>query len=557
MMKAEHQILHWFGFAEENFVGGSLLATQDVWCREQARSHRRSSMQLFAAWIFALFIGLLPVSPLLAAAAPTPEISLSLRGVADRIVEQGEPLRVVVRLQAPRGTKEAITLAPASGTWADALTVELLQATSAAVAARAETTGKPDASSATLDAKHVAGGLWRFSPETMLAVAPGSYRLRVQLKIDSGRGWKGVSAREMPLTVVAPVTKPSAQRIVNRAQDLLLTDKVQEAATLVDAELKNVPRDYALLKVRALIAEKAGNPYAAIMCLNAANFSTAKKTAGQPPAEDGEMLARLEKLRKTASANPPAWSWPPAEVLLALSEEAKKSSFIPAMPLDRAPGARIEAAPAAPTGTPPRSPVPSAATPPLPAQAPAALPSSATPIPAAPAGPSPGVIVPATETNDATIIADPNGQWAAEATAGSQYSSPQYAAAQATGAPNIALGMAGDNPDAWCPGKKNDGTDWLEVSFAKPVHATEVRVRQNNAPGAIAKIEAIEPNGTTHVWWEGKDPFVAPAIREIAWFAVRMPKTAYVVAKVKITLNLATVPGWKQIDAVQLVGVAE
>ena len=44
---------------------------------------------------------------------------------------------------------------------------------------------------------------------------------------------------------------------------------------------------------------------------------------------------------------------------------------------------------------------------------------------------------------------------------------------------------------------------------------------------------------------------------EIAWFAIRMPKTAYLVAKVKLTLDLAAVTGWKQIDAVQLVGAAD
>jgi len=43
---------------------------------------------------------------------------------------------------------------------------------------------------------------------------------------------------------------------------------------------------------------------------------------------------------------------------------------------------------------------------------------------------------------------------------------------------------------------------------------------------------------------------------EIVWFAVRVPKTLYRVATIKITLNLAAVPGWKQIDAVQLVGTA-
>ena len=80
-----------------------------------------------------------------------------------------------------------------------------------------------------------------------------------------------------------------------------------------------------------------------------------------------------------------------------------------------------------------------------------------------------------------------------------------------------------------------------------------MRVRQSDASGAIAKVEAIEPDGTAHVWWEGADPYKAPAIREIVWFAVRVPPTAYRVARVKLTLNLASGPGYKQIDAVQLV----
>ena len=95
--------------------------------------------------------------------------------------------------------------------------------------------------------------------------------------------------------------------------------------------------------------------------------------------------------------------------------------------------------------------------------------------------------------------------------------------------------------------------DWLDATFAKPVHAIEVRVRQNDAPGAIAKVEAIEPDGTTHVWWTGADPHQRTAVREIVWFAVRVPKTSYLVSRIKLTLNLASGPGYKEIDAVQLV----
>jgi hypothetical protein len=164
-------------------------------------------------------------------------------------------------------------------------------------------------------------------------------------------------------------------------------------------------------------------------------------------------------------------------------------------------------------------------------------------------------MVPSSELAEAKILADGAGQWAASATAGTKYGKTQYSPAQATGAPNISV--PGNSPDAWCPENKNVGTDWLEVTFAKPTHATEVRVRQNDAAGAITKIEAIESDGTTHVWWEGTDPYKAPAVREIVWFGVRVPKTPYLVAKVKITLNLASGPGWKEIDAVQLVGSAQ
>jgi hypothetical protein len=100
---------------------------------------------------------------------------------------------------------------------------------------------------------------------------------------------------------------------------------------------------------------------------------------------------------------------------------------------------------------------------------------------------------------------------------------------------------------------RDKGSDWLEVTFAKPVSATEVRVRQSDASGAIVKVDAFEPDGTAHTWWAGVDPNPVPAIREIVWFAVRVPKTSYLVARVKLTLNLASGPGYKQVDAVQLV----
>src|SRR4051812_8324751 len=111
----------------------------------------------------ALGVGFFAAAALTLVAAPVPEISISLRGVADQIVEQGEPLRIAVRVRVPRGAKEAIRLAPAKGTWADAIQVEIVPASGGAVAAIAECVGKPDTAQVTLDTAHLTGGLWRIS----------------------------------------------------------------------------------------------------------------------------------------------------------------------------------------------------------------------------------------------------------------------------------------------------------------------------------------------------------------------------------------------------------
>ena len=94
----------------------------------------------------------------------------------------------------------------------------------------------------------------------------------------------------------------------------------------------------------------------------------------------------------------------------------------------------------------------------------------------------------------------------------------------------------------------DNGAAWLELTFARPAHAREVRVRQTNASGSLVRVETMESEGTSHWWWQGTDPFVEPAVREIAWFAVRGPETSHRVARKKISLALA---------GLQLVGTPE
>jgi hypothetical protein len=554
MMKTVNQILRGkihvlFRVPIRCFIVGAALrrdSSKPSWRKAAPTTGHRTSRLGFL--IFA-------VAALTAAAeTPAPELSLSFRGVGDNIVEQGEPLRITVRLSVPRKFSGEVKLAPATGSWSDAIAVELASVKGGAVVARGALVGQPSTPHATLSAEKIAGGLWVISSASMKPLAPGEYVVRARLAIKGGPGWNGeVDTDEIPLRVVAisETAYRVAQRVINLAHEALLAGHLEAAAAMIDPVLQRTPDDVRLLTVRADIAERAGNPLAALMCLSQAKRAAPPGGVGPPAIEREALEARARESfqgDKTPSMNPPTWSWPPAAVL-AISEDEMlgfgkaKGGTSPAMPVTaKAPAVGV-----------PGFAVPPAAVPP---SAPATVPANPIPVVAVGASSS-GVIVPSAELVDAKIIADPNGQWAVTATASSQYGQSKYAPAQATGAPNIPLGMAGDNADAWCPLNKNNDTEWLEVSFTRPFHATEMRVRQNNAPGAIAKIEVIEPDGTGHVWWEGVDPFVAPNVRKIAWFAVRVPKTPYLVAKVKITLNLSANPGWKQIDAVQLVGAGE
>jgi len=453
-------------------------------------------------------------------ATPVPVLSLSLRGVADRTVEQGEPLSVAVRLAALKSGTTVIEIAPASGTWVDALLVELAVDKSSPVLARATVVGHPDAPHATLDRDRIAGGLWLFSSQAMQEIVPGDYIVRVRLVAAQGKGWKGEAvARAFPLKVVDSSSIPQrvSQRALSRANEALLSNRGEEAAAILDAVLKTSPDNRDVLVLRAIVAERAGNLPAALLCVKRA--SRGLSVEGPPPLDLYEVQTRLQAKFLLAplegqAFNPPAWSWPPLSVLKfsTVAPNVSVTNGSPSVPV-----AGVVSRPAEPSST-------------------------------------GGVIVPASELNDLISLADADGQWATSAMAGSQYGKTQYSPAQAVGAPNIPT--VGNSPYAWCPESKNSGTDWLEVVFAKPVYATEVRVRQNDAAGAIVKIEASGPDGTTHVWWEGIDPYKPGAVRDIAWFAVRVPKTTYLVAKIKITLNLAAVSGWKEIDAVQLVGAS-
>jgi hypothetical protein len=203
-----------------------------------------------------------------------------------------------------------------------------------------------------------------------------------------------------------------------------------------------------------------------------------------------------------------------------------------------------------------------------------ATPTAAPPAPAAPAPSSASTVAPATSTPAAAgqqatadttaklagtewalkqdaIKHDPGGQWAIAATASSSYNDAKgndsWSANQVTGAPNVE--KYGDDGQAWAPKQKDAGIEWLDLKYPKPVYATEVRVRESFGSGAVVRVELFDDKGDSHLVWGGNDP-----TRDLNYMLVKFPKTAYKTDHVKITLATNVVPGWNEIDAVQLVG---
>jgi hypothetical protein len=117
---------------------------------------------------------------------------------------------------------------------------------------------------------------------------------------------------------------------------------------------------------------------------------------------------------------------------------------------------------------------------------------------------------------------------------------------QATGAPDTL--DAGDNPSAWAPRSPHSGMQWLQLEYERTVELAEVKVRETFNPGAICRITTIDVNGKEVKIWEGVEP-VNQAPVEMSFPAACRTQADIV----RIYLDTNRVPGWNEIDAVELV----
>lgn len=144
-------------------------------------------------------------------------------------------------------------------------------------------------------------------------------------------------------------------------------------------------------------------------------------------------------------------------------------------------------------------------------------------------------------------------QWVADAEASSEYSDEDWSAQQVTGAADTVV--AGDEVTAWAALNADAQQETLRLTFAQAVIPTAIEIYETYNPGAVSMIEVLDPN--TDAWvvvWEG----VADTIgEEMAVFSPALSAVDFAVSQVRLTIDEPAVPGWNEIDAVKLIGVAE
>jgi hypothetical protein len=143
-------------------------------------------------------------------------------------------------------------------------------------------------------------------------------------------------------------------------------------------------------------------------------------------------------------------------------------------------------------------------------------------------------------------------QWAISATASSEYGATGWSAMQATGAPDTP--ECGDYTTAWAS-EGYDTVEWIELDYDTPVLPTEVNIYQTYNPNQVIQVALRDLEGNYQTVYLGtpKDesddcPFVLNIpIEGIDWQ----------VDGVRITIDQTELEDWNEIDAVELVGIAE
>ena len=180
-------------------------------------------------------------------------------------------------------------------------------------------------------------------------------------------------------------------------------------------------------------------------------------------------------------------------------------------------------------------------------------------VPRAPSPPPPPLPSPPPPLPPPCVSGSEQQQYAATATTSSEYGG-SWTAADATGATthsSCSALLAG----SWAPGPRSTETHTLTLGFAAPLYMSGLEVWEAANPqaasGFVRRLDAIEPSGTSHLFWEEN-----AAANDVdgtacgAVFSVSSPTTtSFLVSHVKITTR-TNIRAWEYVDAVRMSGYA-
>ena len=146
-----------------------------------------------------------------------------------------------------------------------------------------------------------------------------------------------------------------------------------------------------------------------------------------------------------------------------------------------------------------------------------------------------------------------SSEWATGATASSQHGDPNYAASQATGAPNTPT--CGDAGTAWASDSAN-GQETLTVRYSQAVVPTRIVIVHSFNPGSVVKVEVTGPSGSPQTVYQGAagkiDQCPYQQSIDISLGSVTTP-----IDTVVISLDQSVIGDRDEIDAVELTGVGQ
>lgn len=141
-------------------------------------------------------------------------------------------------------------------------------------------------------------------------------------------------------------------------------------------------------------------------------------------------------------------------------------------------------------------------------------------------------------------------QWAVWAEASSEYTSGDWSAMQATGAPDV--DVCGDDPLAWAS-TQPDTEEYLVLYYETPVNPTELVIHQSHNPSQVVEIQLIDTTGETWLLWYG-DPETVEYCPDVWTHTIELDEVFYTDTVVIWVDQSVLGLGWVEIDAVELVG---